>query len=369
MKALRYKIIALALFSFISCEKNAQEVDQELDLTPIVLIPSVITEPTPHDTDDPAIWIHPSDPTKSLVIGTDKRSDGGIYAFDLEGKIVNKILNLNRPNNVDVAYGFKWDNQLIDIAVVTERKANSIRVFRLPDLLPIDDGGIKVFVGEGGNGFNEPMGIGLYTKDMGSESKIYAIVGRKSGPLEGYLWQYELYTDEENIVKGNKVRSFGMYSGTKEIEAIAVDNELGYVYYSDELVGVHKYYADPTLNDDSELVLFAQNDRSGDLEGIAIYLTGDRTGYILVSDQKSGSSFLVYPREGASGDKHQHELLATVLVSTVLTHGADATNVNLGSQFPEGMLVAMTDSKEFHYYDWRNVQLEIDKAVERGKLD
>lgn len=366
MKALRYKIIVLALFSFISCEKNAQEVDQELDLTPIVLIPSVITEPTPHDTDDPAIWIHPSDPTKSLVIGTDKRSDGGVYAFDLEGKIVNKVLNLNRPNNVDVAYGFKWGNQLIDIAVVTERRANSIRVFRLPDLEPIDGDGIRVFEGE--DDFNEPMGIALYSKEIGSTNKIYAIVGRKSGPLENYLWQYELYTDEDNVVRGNKVRSFGKFSGTKEIEAIAVDNKLGYVYYSDERAGVRKYYADPALNNNSELSFFAQHDALKDLEGIAIYRTGNRTGYILVSDQRR-NRFLVYPREGTLEDKHQHDLMATVSISAVETDGADATNRHLSKEFPKGMLVAMTNSREFHYYDWREVQLEIDKAVERGKLD
>ena len=49
------------------------------------LKPAVITEPTRHDTDDPAFWIHPTDRAKSLVIGTDKDTDGALYVYDLDG--------------------------------------------------------------------------------------------------------------------------------------------------------------------------------------------------------------------------------------------------------------------------------------------
>jgi len=41
--------------------------------------PSVETEPVPHDVDDPAIWVHPTDRARSLIVGTVKRPkpDGG----------------------------------------------------------------------------------------------------------------------------------------------------------------------------------------------------------------------------------------------------------------------------------------------------
>ena len=39
--------------------------------------------------DDPAIWVHPDDPAKSLVIGTDKQL--GLYVFDLEGRAVQTL--------------------------------------------------------------------------------------------------------------------------------------------------------------------------------------------------------------------------------------------------------------------------------------
>ena len=47
---------------------------------------TVETEPVPHSgdsADDPAIWIHPTDPAQSMIIGTDKH--GGLAVYDLAG--------------------------------------------------------------------------------------------------------------------------------------------------------------------------------------------------------------------------------------------------------------------------------------------
>src|SRR5690606_10369127 len=106
------------------------------------------------------------------------------------GNIVNKVTDLKRPNNVDVAYGLRIGDTRADIAVLTEREAKQIRIFRLPDLEAIDGGGIPMFEGEEGEDETAPMGIALYTRP--ADSAIFAIVGRKSGPQEGYLWQYRL---------------------------------------------------------------------------------------------------------------------------------------------------------------------------------
>ncbi len=345
--------LSLAICLLTSCG------DRLASVAPNALKPTIITEPTEHDTDDPAFWIHPTDPTKSLVIGTDKEVGGGLYLYDLEGKIVNKFLDMQRPNNVDVAYGLDINGVKTDIAVITERKANTIRIFSLPDLKPIDNGGIPIFEGEQGEDERDGMGIALYTQKIDSTSStIYTIVGRKTGPSGTYLWQYKLAADQNGIVHGEVVRKFGTYSGKKEIEAIAVDNELGYVYYSDETAGIRKYYADPARGNE-ELAFFGQQDALRDHEGIAIYKKEDGAGYILVSDQQK-NSFLVYDRAGTASDPHAHILLSEIPVSAVECDGADAINLNLGPKFPEGMLVAMSNSRIFHYYDWRIIQEWID---------
>lgn len=317
--------------------------------------PTVITEPIPNDSDDPAIWVHPLYPDSSLVIGTDKEMGGGLYVYNLQGKIVNKHIDMQRPNNVDVAYGMLINGKKTDIAVTTERKAHKIRVFSLPDLKPIDNGGIPIFEGATGEEERDGMGIALYTKQLDSGNvEIQAIVGRKTGPSGSYLWQYRLTADNNGTVSGEVIRKFGAYSGKKEIEAIAVDNELGYVYYSDENAGVHKYYADPEMGDE-ELAFFAQKDAKDDHEGIAIYKKDATTGYILVSNQQN-NSFLVYKREGESGNPHQHQLIAEIPVSAIECDGADVVNLDFGAPFSKGLFVAMSNDKVFHFYDWQLFQ-------------
>ncbi len=353
MKKIFLPLVAI-VFIFTSCK------DKFVAIAENAIKPSVITEPTPNDTDDPAIWIHPTDASKSLIVGTDKEVGGGLYVYDLDGKIVNKYIDMQRPNNVDVAYGLNINGVKIDIAVTTERKANTIRVFSLPDLKPIDNGGIPIFEGETGIEERDGMGLALYTKQIDSvTTEIQAVVGRKTGPSGTYLWQYKLSANAKGEVTGEVIRKFGAYSGKKEIEAIAVDNELGYIYYSDETAGVRKYYADPEKGNE-ELAFFAQTDAKRDHEGIAIYKKDEKTGYVLLSNQQN-NSFLVYKREGSASNPHEHQLIADIPVSTMECDGADATSVNLGSNYPNGIFVAMSDENVFHIYDWNILQKWIDE--------
>ncbi|MBN8783157.1 MAG: 3-phytase [Sphingobacteriales bacterium SCN 48-20] len=314
-----------------------------------VVRPVVVTEKVVFDTDDPAIWINPADPAASLIVGTDKETNGGIYAFDLNGRIVRKVVGLQRPNNIDIAYGFLLAGKPVDIAVVTERETNKLRFFSLPDLTPLDNNiGIDVFAGEKQR---DPMGVAFYTRP--SDKATFVIAGRKTGPAEGYLWQYQL-VDDKGRVALKKVREFGRYSGLKEIESIAVDNELGYVYYSDERYGVHKYIADPAANNNNELGVFGTTGFKSDHEGISIYKTGPATGYILVSNQQS-NSFMIYPREGSKTNPHQHDLIAEVPVLANESDGSDVTSFSLNDKFPKGVFVAMSNGRVFHYYDWRDI--------------
>lgn len=316
--------------------------------------PTVVTQPTPHDTDDPSIWINPADATKSLIIGTDKDTDGGLYVYDLSGKIISKSETLKRPNNVDIAYGLTIGGKTYDVAITTERERDMIRIFSIPDMRPLDNGGIPVFDGETEKG---PMGIALYTRPF--DKAIFAVVGRKSGPSGSYLWQYRISDSGSGYAAAQVVRKFGSFSSKKEIEAIAVDNELGYIYYCDETVGIKKYIADPDAKNDKELVLFGTKGFVSDHEGIAIYKKSATTGYLLVSNQQS-NTFMVFAREGESSSANSHPLLAEIPTSTIECDGADATSVNLGGKFLKGMLVAMSNGMTFHYYDWNIIQKLID---------
>ncbi len=310
------------------------------------LKPAVITEKVVFDTDDPAIWINPENPEKSVIIGTDKETGGGLYAYDLQGKIINKVTPLQRPNNVDIEYGFSLNGNTVDIAATTERKSNKVKIYSVPDLKEI--GEFEVFEGETER---DPMGISLYKNPK--TGTIDAIVGRKSGPNGTYLWQYRL-SEKNGKITGEVIRKFGNFSGLKEIESIVVDDALGYIYYSDEGFGIHQYYADPEKGNE-ELLVFGKGDFKADVEGISIYPTSENTGYILVSNQQA-DTFNVYLRENPAQGK-----IAEIPVSTKESDGSDVTAVNLGPQFPKGVFVAMSNGKVFHYYDWREIQQRIDQ--------
>ncbi len=332
------KTLAL-VFIFVALNSRAAEV---------VLSPLVVTEPVRYDTDDPAIWINAIDPDGSLIIGTDKDADGALYVFDLHGKIVQEkvVRGLLRPNNVDIAYGVLVGGIRVDIAVVTERFAHRLRIYRLPDMVPIDGGGIPVFVGERAT---DVMGIALYTRTR--DGALFAIVSRSDAfaPTEGYLHQYRLADDGTGKLQGLLTRAFGTWSGLKEIEAITVDNELGYVYYSDESYGIRKYHADPLAEDaDTMLAAFGQNDFTQDQEGLSIYKRANGTGYLLVSDQQA-NQFNIYAREGVSGDTQPHTLLARVKLATTESDGSEITTVSLPG-FAGGLFVAMSSDRTFQLY-------------------
>lgn len=340
-------LILLAALISTACKTNAQK-----NVAADAIKPAVITEAVNYDSDDPAIWINKENPSKSLVIGTDKDLDGALFVFDLDGKIIKDkvVRGLKRPNNVDIAYGLMLNGKPTDIAVTTERFTHKLRIFSLPDMQALDNGGLDMFIGENETNYRDLMGIALYTS---KEGKIYAIVGRKNGPKEGYLWQYLLSDNGHGQVKADLVRKFGNYSGKKEIEAIAVDNELGYVYYSDEQMGVKQYHADPEKGN-KQLALFGTAGFSSDHEGISIYKLTDTTGYILVSDQ-GANRFQIFSREGTSKNPYEHKYLKTVPVTATQSDGSDVVNVPLNDTFKHGLFVVMSDDKTFHYYRWEDI--------------
>lgn len=352
------EILGFSLLLFLgSCTGGSNQDGFEstsIDSTQLERIsPVFITDTVRFDSDDPAIWINSGNPESSLILGTDKDMDGALYVFDLSGKKIDSLIrrDIKRPNNVDVGYGLNLESGPVDFAVTGERFTSKLRFFSLPDMKELMPGGLEVYSGETGPDFRDLMGIALYQNP--TSGKNYVIAGRKNGPTDGtYLWQYEILTSGDEISL-ELVRKFGAYSGLKEIEAIAVDNELGYIYYSDEGAGVRKYHADPEMGDE-ELAFFAKKGFADDHEGISIYKLDQGTGYILISDQ-GANRFQVFPREGSAENPHDHQLITIINTSTISSDGSDVSSLALGPNFPHGLFVAMSDDKTFQIYRWEDL--------------
>ena len=320
------------------------------------------TASLPDDPDDPAIWVHPTDPSRSSIIGTMKVAApaGAIVVYGVDGQLRQTIPGINRPNNIDVEYGFRFRGRLIDIAVATERLSRQLRVFEIDrsDGHLIDHGGVPILQGEQGEN-GAPMGIALYRRERDGE--LFAIVAPKAGPREGYLWQYRLADAGNRGVSATFVRRFGTFSAStvreeNEIEAVAVDDALGYVYYADEADGIHKWHADPDQPQASrELAHFGRGGFRGDREGIAIYALPDGTGYIVCTDQLDGNSeYHVYRREGEPGKPHDHSReIVVVRGGADATDGLDISSRSLGPTLPHGVMIAMNSKpRNFLVFPW-----------------
>src|SRR5262249_19480892 len=324
--------------------------------------PAFATDSLPKDPDDPAIWVNHRDPANSLLLGTMKVAapDGALAVFGLDGKLRQLLKGPNRPNNVDVEYGLDLGGTPTDIAVLTERQGKRLRAYAIaPDgsgLRDASSGAMPILEGARGEEAG-PMGIGLYKRPK--DGAIFAIVSPKAGPKENYLWQYRLADDGTGRVKATFVRRFGTFSGAGEIEAIAVDDELGYVYYADEAAGIHKWHADPDApGANTELALFGTTGYERDREGLGIYTVSNGAGYIVSVDQRPGQSiFHVYKREGEPGRPHDHSaVLLSFEGGADSTDGLDVTSAPLGPQFPDGLLIAMNSArKNFLVFRWHNI--------------
>lgn len=339
--------LSLLLGSCASAPKGAHEVS-----------PIVRTEPVADDPDDPAIWVNPQDPAQSLILGTNKAAapTGALAVFGLDGRIRQTVSGLDRPNNVDVEYGLEG---AMDIAVLTERHQKRLRIFQVSAGGVTDvtaPGATTVFAGREGEQA-APMGLALYRRP--GDGAIFAIVAPKTGPRDGYLSQYRLQRNAEGMVEAKFVRSFGRFSGAGEIEAVAVDDQLGHVYYADEGDGIHKYHADPDHPfAANELAHFAREGFRGDREGIAIYAHADGTGYLVCTDQLAGNSdYHIFKREGESGRPHDHSRrLKVVRGGADSTDGLEITSAPLGPRLPFGLMVAMNSKdRNFLLYRWEDV--------------
>jgi len=297
------------------------------------------TAPERHQTDDPAVWRHPKRVAESLIIGTVKMPapDGAVAVYRLDGTLLMRVTGVDRPNNVDVAYGVRIGRRKVDIAVVTERNKQQLRVFEIvPGEGLRDLAALPVFEGERGPAAL-PMGVAMYRRKR--DRALFAIVSRKTGPSGSYLWQYEIRDNGRGGLEGKKIREFGIFSGTKEIEAVAVDHDREHIYYADEGAGIRKYHADPAHPQASrELALFGQSGWKGDREGIAIH-----DGFIVATDQQHpNSEFHVFSRD-------------TLREVGIFRVGADTTD---GIEIaPFGLFIAMNDSRHnFVLAEWKAIR-------------
>ena len=136
-----------------------------------VVKPSVETEPVDDygdAADDPAIWVHPTDPSRSLIIGAQKKR--GLYVYDLSGKTL-QVLPDGRMNNVDLRHGFKLGTSSVAIVAASNRTARTLALYKVD---PATRRLVDVALNPIPTGFRDPYGLCLYRS--GKTGDLYAFM-------------------------------------------------------------------------------------------------------------------------------------------------------------------------------------------------
>lgn len=310
----------------------------------------------PGDADDPAIYVHPTDAAKSLVIGTLK--DGGLSVYDLNGQVTQTISPGEpgdvRFNNVDLVYGFNLGEQNVDLAVASDRENDTLAIFKIDpitrQLTDVTDDNITASIFGVDDGEQTAYGLATYTSPVSDKS--YAFVSQREG---NKVAQLELVDDGSGQVSANLVRSLSVPIPTggeledAQVEGMVADRELGYLYVGQEKGGIFKFSAEPSGGDAGNLIEAVKPDGSNleaDVEGLTIYYAADGKGYLLASSQ-GDSTYAAFTREGNNDYLGNFAIGKSGSVDGVEeSDGADVINVPLGSQFPSGLLVAQDGSNE-----------------------
>jgi len=298
---------------------------------PVSVKAKVETEAVSHGddaADDPAIWLHPTDPEDSRIMATNKA--GGLLVYDLEGH-QKYSYSLGKMNNVDVRYDFKLGSAKIDIAGATNRTTNSIDLFRISpkgELTNINGTPIV-------SSMSEVYGFSLYHSL--SSGKFYALVLGKNGEFE----QYELYDNGKGKIDGKLVRSFMLNS---QSEGLVADDEYGRMYIAEEDAGVWAFDAEPSGGSKGTLIAAVDNKRlTADVEGLTMYYGKGGEGYLIVSSQGS-NRYAVYDRKDGNGYLGSFSIAdGDRIDGTSETDGIDVLNYDLGDEFEEGLFVAQDD--------------------------
>lgn len=278
--------------------------------------------------DDATIWIHPTDPSLSTVIGTDKLSTGGLGVYDLAGNQLHFYLH-GSLNNVDLRYNFPLGAERVALVGVTDRNdlSTGARFYRVN----VADRSLTLVGRIDTSG--RPRGFGMYHSP--SSGKYYAFLTDFSTNV---VSQFEL-DGSTGAVTGTLVRSF---DNGNTSEGIVADDELQRLYVAEEDVALWRYGAEPgdgstRTSVDSTTLLGGHIQPN--IKNPAIYYGRNGSGYLLVSSQ-GGSNFVVYER-GSNSFIGSFKIGAGNGVDAVSGQdGIEVTNFPLGAAFPQGLFVS-----------------------------
>lgn len=293
--------------------------------------------------DDPALWLHPSDPAQSLVLGTNKQV--GLVVYTLNGAEAQN-LPIGLINNVDIRQSAE---RSFDIAIASNDQVNAISVFHIDRQT-----GNVVHAGDIPTGTIEPYGI-CQARENG---KDYAGVTYKDGTLQ--IW--EISADEASLLSGQLLKTIKLDS---QLEGCVFDETNGIIFVGEEGRGLwtaayREEAPVPVLIDSID----GPNGLVADVEGVSIWRGEEGAGWVVVSAQED-DRFVVYDRKAPHTPRGSFSIVANETLGIDEVTHTDGLDVFAGALpgYPRGVLIVQDDGnprsgqdQNFKVVNWADIE-------------
>lgn len=293
--------------------------------------------------DDPEIWVDPADPSRGVILGTDKQAGLNVYGLDGSARA---FIPGGLPNNVDLRDGFATPGGPRVLVAASDRGRGGVALYLLdPASLTVQFWGLVPA------DLREPYGL-----CMARQGAAFIVIVNGT---DGQVRQLRIAADAQGRPSSVEMRRFGLASQT---EGCVVDDARGRLYIGEEGRGVWRFpLVGPARG---ELIAQAPSAMlKPDVEGLS--LLGDGQATWLIASSQGDSAFAVWRVDGAAPDyRGRFSVMASAATDAVTgTDGVAALGGPVGG-FPQGLVVVQDDVDEgaagarqnFKLIDWREVK-------------
>lgn len=296
--------------------------------------------------DDPAIWRNAADPSRSLVLGTDKKA--GLYVYGLDGT-VGDFVPAGALNNVDLRE-VGGGRVLVAASDRTDAALPRIASFWLDTATgKLTSAGVQDIAIAGAPTTGEAYGFCLGAPLAQGELARAYVVLKEGKVLEAAL------REQGGSIQVEGLRTFGVAT---QSEGCVVDDVTHHFYLGEENVGIWRF----DLNERApEAEAFAsvgtEDGLVADVEGLAID-RGDGRARLIASSQ-GDNAYAVF--DLSTGDLvGRFRIAAGSLGATSETDGIELATGDFGDTYPGGLFVAQDgdnapDAQNFKFVAWRDV--------------
>jgi len=318
--------IVLAFFLTTSTLADYVEVEALYETPPVV---------TKGDAaDDPAIWVNKSNPSNSIIFGTDKKS--GIYSYNLQGQELSytKLGNINNIDTRTINVGDDENVSDFTFLFASNRTLGSVDLWVFEDNETRQKLETDSWQVPSKPSFRGKSDIIVYGICAGIDPKygLVAFLTEDTGP------RVEVWNLTENGL--DLITTF---NNGGESEGCVYDDLNRTLFISEEEVrGVLKAYRLDDSFDFSEpyIVDSREGQIGGDPEGVSLYKTPNNSGYLILSSQ-GDSKFNLYDRNYPYDYITSFRIGSSKSIDNVTdTDGIETINYNLSEEYPEGIMIA-----------------------------